>query len=311
MNPILSRSALALALAAALCACSSDDTSGTGATTTTTGSGDGGGGGTTTGTGGEGTTTGTGGNAPECPGPGAPGSGETLAVESATADIVDLDGNPVAGVLAYVCGLDLCTAPTPSNGAGHVVVDAQGSSYKQPAFKYGDALTYARFALPITEAAPVLGDMATVALPSPGVAIAPGDVTSGGVTLTVEAGTYIEFALDYDSPEKQTFRAANVPITKAPPAVDPALDFEIVYGVAPVDTILCPAVAVTVPNDPAWPAGTAVEFWIHGFDVGEDWAPYGGWAKVSDGEVSADGTTVRTSAGGGLNFLSTFAVRKK
>ena len=68
---------------------------------------------------------------------------------------------------------------------------------------------------------------------------------------------------------------------------------------------------LTVSNDTGWPAGTAVEFFVHGTDVGEYWAPWGGWAKVSDGQVSADGKTISTNGGGGVPELSAFGIRKK
>jgi len=68
---------------------------------------------------------------------------------------------------------------------------------------------------------------------------------------------------------------------------------------------------VTVPNDPMWAAGTDVEFYIHSVDVGQDWAPYAGWAKVSDGKVSADGKTISTAAGQGLPVLEVFGIQKK
>ena len=58
-----------------------------------------------------------------------------------------------------------------------------------------------------------------------------------------------------------------------------------------------------------WAAGAAVEFYIHGLDVGQEWAPYAGWAKVSDGKVSDDGTEVVTADGQGIPVLSTFGVR--
>jgi hypothetical protein len=78
-----------------------------------------------------------------------------------------------------------------------------------------------------------------------------------------------------------------------------------------VDTFFCPAAMVTVPNTPGWAAGTAVEFYVHGLSVGQEHVPYGEWAKISDGAVSADGTTISTAAGGGLPVLSAFGIKKK
>ena len=47
----------------------------------------------------------------------------------------------------------------------------------------------------------------------------------------------------------------------------------------------------------------------YGVYVAEAWAPYGGWAKVSDGVVSPDGASVTTVDGGGLPELSAVGVR--
>jgi hypothetical protein len=89
------------------------------------------------------------------------------------------------------------------------------------------------------------------------------------------------------------------------------LGFEIFYGVSPSQTTICPAATVSVPNTPNWAANTPVEFWVMTVDAGEEFAPYGGWAKASDGAVSADGMTVSTNAGAGFIYLDNFAVRKK
>ena len=65
-----------------------------------------------------------------------------------------------------------------------------------------------------------------------------------------------------------------------------------------------------MPNDLGWAPGTAVEFWIMTTDTGQEYAPYAGWAKMSDGAVSADGTRASTSSGQGLRLLETFAIRR-
>src|SRR5439155_21528611 len=96
------------------------------------------------------------------------------------------------------------------------------------------------------------------------------------------------------TPADQELRAAAIPVGMAKPVIDPKLNLQILYGVAPAETGFCPAAAVSVPNDAMWPAGTDVEFYIHSVDTAQDWAPYAGWAKVSDGKVSADGKTIST-----------------
>jgi len=46
-------------------------------------------------------------------------------------------------------------------------------------------------------------------------------------------------------------------------------------------------------------------------DVEEEWAPYSGWAKISDGAVSSDGTSIVTAAGQGIPQLSVIGIKRK
>jgi hypothetical protein len=160
----------------------------------------------------------------------------------------------------------------------------------------------------------MLGQLSTPRLPELGSCdvLAPGtEVSSNGVTIGVPSGGAVDFdTLTYTYPDERVFRAAEIPIAKASVAIDPTLGFEIVWALAPIDTQLCPAAKLSVPNGPAWPSGTAVEFYVHGIDINEAYAPYGGWAKASDGAVSADGTRVETSPGGGIPILSAVGIRK-
>ena len=60
--------------------------------------------------------------------------------------------------------------------------------------------------------------------------------------------------------------------------------------------------------NPYVPPGTQVEFWVTTTDVGQTYAPYAGWAKVSGGAVNDDGQTITSTEG--FVYLDTFAVRK-
>jgi len=138
------------------------------------------------------------------------------------------------------------------------------------------------------------------------------EATVGNITLSVPAGAEIEVdILVFETEETQRFRAVDIPIAKAPAAADASLGFEMLVATTPVETHFCPHAKLTVPNTAGWPAGTEVEFWYHGIDPGEEWAPYAGWAKVSGGKVSADGTTISTNDGEGIPELSVFGIKKK
>ncbi len=307
-------SSLALAGALAISACSSGSSSATGTGGGgATGSGTNAGGGSTTSTSSSG---GTGGEKECPPGPGYKGGEATLAVGTVTATVVDaVTGKGVVGLDVFICGINICLAAVPTQNDGDVTAPGKGTELIAAALKYGDGIGFAKFAVPITSATMDFGALITAALPAKGETIEPGKaLVSGGVTLTVpEGGTIIHDELLFDTPEKQQFRAVALPLDKAAATVDPKLGLLAVFGVGPLETVFCPSAAVEFANpDPVQlPAGTAVEFLVHGESAFQEWAPYSGWAKVSDGVVSADGMKISTVAEGGLPVLTTFGVRKK
>lgn len=316
----LAACSLLLALAPALTtACSSDPEGSSGPTTSSSssssasGTSSGAGGGTSSSTAGPSSGSGTGGEAPSCPpGPGFGGGETSLAVDTVSALVVDEQGQGVPGLDVQVCGLDVCLlGETAADGS--VTVAPAGMSIEKPVFKYGDALTYPRFGVVIEQGSVDLGPVVTSKLPATGAPLTPGgDVTSGDVTLTIAPDAVVEIdQLVYEAPETQGFRAVAIADIAGVPAVDPALGLELLYGVAPLETRICPAATVTIPNDKGWAPGAEVELWIHGLDISQGHAPYGGWAKASDGAVSADGATISTSAGQGLPVLTAFGVKLK
>lgn len=138
-------------------------------------------------------------------------------------------------------------------------------------------------------------------------------MTNSGVTLTIAAGSKIQLEPDFITDDEKQFRAVEIPTGggQIPQAVDLGLGFEILIATTPVDTHFCPNAKLSVPNTAGWPAGTEVEFWVHGVGTDEEWAPYGGWGKVSGGAVSSDGAQVVTADGEGIPLLSVFGIRKK
>ncbi len=298
---------LALVAACSSSSSSSTTSTGTGGSSGTTTSA------TTTTSSSTGGTTGSGGSG-ECPeGPGYGGGEKTIAITSIDATVLDLDGKPMADTSAQVCGIDICITGT-TDANGHVFLQVN-KDLLAPAFKFGDGLAYAKLAIPVADAMVSYPKLVIGKLPASGVKLVAGsDLVSGEVTLNVPAGgTIVVDDLTYDTDDKQLFRAVTIPVDQEAPVldVDPSLHLELLYGISPIETVICPAAKVTVPNSAKWPAGTDVEFVIHGVDVSQEWAAYGKWQKVSDGKVSADGLTVSTVDGGGLPVLTAFGVRKK
>jgi hypothetical protein len=243
------------------------------------------------------------------------GGGESsAAVASVSATIVDTTGAPVSGEPAIVCGIDACTAPATTSASGAVTVGSGLLTMAKPMFRYGDALTWPRFLVPVTAATTTLGMLVTAPLPAMGAPWVPGgSASSGGVTVSLPAGGSVAIdKVSYDTPDKQALRA--VPISVEQEAAIPGVaanELLMLFGVAPVGALFCPPAKVSVPNLLGWPAGSPVEFFILGDDVSQTWAPYGDWAKISDGAVSDDGTTLVTSDGEGFPVLSVFGVRPK
>jgi hypothetical protein len=100
-----------------------------------------------------------------------------------------------------------------------------------------------------------------------------------------------------------------VPLELAPEVIAQGPGFEIVYAATPNGTEFCPPAKVSIPNDNGWDAGTEVEVWLHGVDIEEEWAPYGGWALVSDARVTEDGTQIDTLDG--IRFFGVLGFKRK
>jgi hypothetical protein len=252
---------------------------------------------------------------PVCHGPGYAGAPAQQSFTHLSASVVDAAGKPVGGVIAQACGTNICLNGT-TRADGSVDIDNKPIGMTKPAFKYGGGQAYAKFALALTGATVDVdvGEQLTFAFdpPETGSPLEPGKTASSrgfSVTLSADAAPVEPDPFDFDTPDLKKFRAVEVPLAKAPAAVDPSLGFGMVVALTPAAAVLCPAAALSVPNSPAWPAGSRVEVFLHGVDVGEEWAPYAGWARVSGGAVSADGKTIMTDPDGGLPALSVIGIR--
>jgi hypothetical protein len=258
------------------------------------------------------------------------GGGETAVTGSkqVTAKIVDETGAPIAaGQPVYICGIDICSNPAMSQAGGAVTISTT-LSMKKPAFKVGDTINYAEIAIPLTTPTMdfTMGGTAVINTAKlsgkPGATLTPGAAAvSGDVTVSIPNGATVGIdPLVYSTPDQQKLRAVSIPLTNEGPwlASASATGFSLLYGLAPSETPVCPPAKVTValphvqmtPNDLGWTAGEMVEFWIMTTDTGQTYAPYAGWAKMSDGVVSADASSVSTVDGGGFIYLESFAIRK-
>lgn len=225
-------------------------------------------------------------------------------VVSVDATLVDLGSQPVAGESVYICGLNLCTSPLLANAMGFVHGDVC-LWFVKPAFKYLGGPSYVSFAssIPANTTQVSLAAVPLTPLPMAGVDFPAngGDMVSNGVTLTVAANSFKFDLSESSDPNWHKFRAAQVPLNKAPPYFDTSLKLEVLWGLAPVNAIISPAAAITVPNTQKWAANAVVELFLNGVNNGaaNPPAPYGGWAAIGTGKVSADGLTVSSDPGMG------------
>lgn len=312
MNPMLARNlrfpVLTLGLLALVaCGDSDGDTSGSGAggtTTSTSGQTATGTGATTSGTGASSSSTGF----PECPNP-TPQPGNANEVDVSNVPVVARDDTnaAIANQAFQLCGTDLCLfADTNTIGAA-TFMNSQ-STLDRPLFKPGDSLTYAKIGYPYTAGSPSplvgifprMQDSMQQLVPGQTVSVA-------GASLALPSGGGLSIdTLSYDTPDKQTFRAAQVPEDLVDDVTgDPS--FVMAYTLGPIDTLLCPEAILTVDNYVGLPAGTAVELFVQEVAIEEYFGGYGEWVKIDEGEVSADGTTVSTNVG--LPVILNVAIR--
>jgi hypothetical protein len=234
-------------------------------------------------------------------GPGYREAGVAQQVDSVEARLVDLDGEPVESELVQVCGLDLCT--NGKSGIDGRVSMTLGQKFLEPAFKFGEGRVSARFASLLPDEPEIdLGEVRTVRLPELATAVplvADSTVTYDGFELELADKAEISIdGLSFRTAEERGLRAVQVPIADAPEVVAAGPGLEIVWAATPVETRFCPPAALSVPNSEAWAPGTAVEVYLHGVDITEEWAPYGDWAKIAGAVVSDDGERIETTEPG-------------
>jgi len=241
--------------------------------------------------------------AAECPE--APGYSEPVEpqrVDWVTAQLVDADGSGVGEEFVQLCGLDVCLngKTTPRGG---LKIDA-GTLFRKPALKPGEGLQTVRFALLLPangEPTVALGEVRTVRMPAlgSGAALVAGSVvSSGGLSLELAENAEIEIdQLTFRTPEQQQLRALRIEPAALSQIIPEELGFELVYAASPPDTLFCPAAKLLVENTANFEAGSRIGVFLHGVDVEERFAPYGGWAQVAEARVSDDGASIETSDG--------------
>ena len=132
------------------------------------------------------------------------------------------------------------------------------------------------------------------------VAIAAGETAEyDGFSLSVATDAKVQIdGISFRTDQEKGLRAVRVPLDSAPDVVGEGPDLELVYAATPVETRFCPPAQLSIDNSEGWAPKTKLEVWLHGVDIAEEHAPYGGWGLVSAAEVSADGERIETTEPG-------------
>jgi hypothetical protein len=267
-----------------------------------------------------------------------PPAGSTC-VRHVTGSLVDDKGAPLPvhssstpdGLVVTVCG-SVCyfadPGPTPGTFDVHVGQLILVSKYDVIVHGLGDHASSYR-------AVPTIGSDGNVALTEKVVAPAfdqiggmipadgaGGTVSAGNVTLTVPTGTSFELDPDFVAlgDPGRVLKAFKWTATPMPSFASSANLAQLValgpFGSKSCKTPPCMAgdsikMAVSITNDAALPAGTAVEFMTLGFDLYSTPFNAGQMNVEALGHVSTDGKTIDTDSGEGITTISWLGVRKK
>lgn len=318
MNQLRLFGAFAIAMAMSFAAACGDDEAST--SSSNTGGNPQGGSGATGAAGGTGGGTSTGGAGPcdpitlACIAPEPAHLEQTLQINTIDAVVMGTDGSPANGITTKVCGTDICSDILSAEPDGSTSIPANGM-FKDPRFVYGDGKEYGEMAvlLATADADRDFGQVHAIRLPdiASGAELVPGnDVTNSGITLSIPDGAVLDHDCLLYSEDELTFRANAVDAGAFNfPAVDlSGVNIEVVVALAPINTVICPAAALTVPNVAGWTPGAEVEFYVHGHLTFKHYAPYGEWSKVAEGVVDGDGTTITTKAGEGIELIATYGL---
>lgn len=238
-----------------------------------------------------------------------------ICVKTLSAHVLDLEGAPLPNLVTTACG-DGCSFGK-TDGTGATKMDVHRYMRKAALMLHGRshyASYYSRFDATGdvdkgTLFLPTMPFEEGVDLPVDGKAKV---VTHGDVTYSFANGMDVNVdQIELDGAAEQRFRAIKVALDKAPPFVDPKAGFAALYAMTPFHTRIKPAAAVTIANTAKLPAGAAVELFVQLTDLQEKLGPFGGFTKVADGHVSADGAAIKTDDGQGIPEITWLGVRLK
>ncbi len=239
-------------------------------------------------------------------------------VHTVSGRLIDEQGGPVAGAVVTVCAAACFTGKTIATGAFSVPVNqyiqvglysllahvnprraAFYMSLPQPAAGQ-IALEQPVMVLPMPADGPIIRDDRTAQI-----------ITSGGVTLTIEAGTDLFFSFEdtADMPLGARLRPLRFDTFDKLPFLG-TLQPAALYAFGPFEADFKKPVRLSFDNTTGLPAGTPIEVLgqrglLHGNPPGAR------FDRVATAQVSADGKRIDMDSGMGIGTLTWIALRKK
>jgi hypothetical protein len=230
--------------------------------------------------------------------------------ERLEARVVDTDGEPLVGVKAQACGINLCLfGDTDELGR---IVHQDDQEFQRLAFKYGDGIHQAQLAFVLDEQPEhLLGDQVTLVFPplETGDRFEPGaTLSSEGISLELAAEVDVTFdVFSYDEDEYR-FVAREFPAGAFPEAAA-SERFVVMAALGPAHTKLCPPAKLVLPNSAALEPGRELSVFVHNSNNLFPFAPYGGWVEMATAKVSDDGERIETDDEQGLTYLGVIGLR--
>jgi hypothetical protein len=242
--------------------------------------------------------------------------GATCILE-AKGSVEDLSGTPLAKLVMTLCGSQ-CYGTQSDDGGAYTIAPIGAFLPTQNYAIHADgrpdhAVDYLR--LTADEPSVITATMHLPTLPPSTVSLPPdgapaSSVTVGDLTLLVADGTMFDLDIeDFGTAAGRILRVASVPLASAP-AYATAANAAAIYAIAPSGATPSVKMGVILKNSAALPASAAVEFMVLGDNYFSTPPNVGLLAVQATGHVSADGLTIQTDTGEGIDELTWLAVRK-
>ncbi len=274
------------------------------------------------GTGSDGATGGTASDAaadviPSCGDPPDADADGATCVREANGMVEDLSGVPLPSLVMTFCGSQCYGTQSDDAGAYAIPIGAflPTEDYAIHADGRPDhAVDYLR--LTADEPQIVTVTMRLPALPPSSVLLPPdgspaSNLTVGDLTLVIASGTTFDLDIeDFGTGNVgRTLRVASVPLTSAP-SYATAANVDAIYALAPSGCVPSIPMGVILKNSAGLPASDAVDFLVLGDDYFSTPPNVGTLSVQATGHVSADGQTIQTDPGQGIQEITWLGVRK-